>query len=336
MAKWAYNPLMLDPNTPAVALAPMEGVTDAPMRHLLGAEGGFTYAVAEFVRVTHTPLPAHVVRRTVPEVANGGQTPTGLPVQVQLLGGNPERLAESAVAACAAGATAIDLNFGCPARTVNRHDGGATLLKYPERIFGIVRAVRTAVPPPILVSAKLRLGWDDPRAIFDTAPAAVEGGATWITVHARTREQGYAPPVNWPLIGRVRELVRVPVVANGDIHTLAAFRRCREDTGCIHFMLGRGAVADPTLARRVAAELGLGEPPVEEPIDWPGRIRRLLSLCPPSHHPTGELKRVKQWLRMAAACGAFARFEQVKRTASVEEVLAVAGDYASSPFTTLP
>lgn len=319
----AYNPPMLDPHTPAVLLAPMEGVTDAPMRHLLAAEGGFTFAVAEFARVTHTPLPAHVLRRLVPELDHAGRTPTGLPVLVQLLGGDPHRLAESAATAVRAGAPGIDLNFGCPARTVNRHDGGAVLLKSPDRVFAIVRAVRGAVPPHLPVSAKLRLGWDDPRAILDTAPAAADGGAAWLTIHARTRAQGYAPPADWPLVGLAREVVRVPVVANGDIHTLDAFRRCREQTGCRHFMLGRGAVADPALARRVAAELGLHAPPPlpPGPVDWAARVRQLLALVPPPFRPDGELRRVKQWLRMAAGCGTFGRFDAIKRATDLGELL---------------
>lgn len=314
---------MLNPQTPAVVLAPMEGVTDAPMRRLLAAEGGFTFAVAEFARVTHTPLPARVLRRLVPELDSAGCTPTGLPVLVQLLGGDPDRLAESAATAVRAGAPGVDLNFGCPARTVNRHDGGAVLLKSPARIFAIVRAVRAAVPPHLPVSAKLRLGWDDPRAIFDTAPAAAAGGAAWLTVHARTRAQGYAPPADWPSVGRARETVRVPVVANGDIHSLDAFRRCRELTGCRHFMLGRGAVADPTLARRVAAELGLSAPPVPPPgpVDWPARIRRLLEMVLPPFRPDGELRRMKQWLRMAAGCGTYDRFDDIKRATHLEELL---------------
>src|SRR5262249_9368763 len=157
------------PTTPAVILAPMEGVTDAPMRALQGTAGAFTFAVTEFFRVSHSiPKPAAFLRH-VPELAASARTPTGLPVHVQLLGGDPTRLAESAAAAVEAGATAIDLNFGCPAATVNRHDGGATLLKHPERIRDIVRAVRDALPREVPVSAKLRLGWDCLESIHENA-----------------------------------------------------------------------------------------------------------------------------------------------------------------------
>ena len=321
------SPGMLSPDAPALVLAPMEGVTDAPMRALQGATGAFTHAVSEFVRVAHSVPAAKVFRRHVPELRAGARTPTGLPVQVQLLGGDPGRLAEAAIVAHQAGATAIDLNFGCPAATVNRHDGGATLLQYPHRIREIVRAVREGLPPAVPVSAKLRLGWDRVDAIFENAAMAAEGGAAWLTVHARTRTQGYAPPVYWPLVGRVRERLRIPVVANGDIRTPADFRRCRDETGCRHFMLGRGALADPRLARRAAADLGLipADPNPDGPIDWRAELKRLIDWTPgfDALSPGRAVLRLKQWLRMAAAYGTFDRFDEVKRARSPAEVFSV-------------
>lgn len=325
-----YNGPMLRPDTPALILAPMEGVTDAPMRAVQGIGGAFTFAVSEFLRVAHAPLSRGLVLRHVPELRTDGRTPTGLPVQVQLLGGDAGRMADSAGAAVAAGATAIDLNFGCPAPTVNRHDGGATLLRYPRRIREIVGAVRAAVPVGVPVSAKLRLGWDRVDAIFENAGMAAEGGAAWVTVHARTRAQGYAPPVYWPLIGRVRERLGIPVVANGDIRTVEGLRRCRDETGCRHFMLGRGALADPGLAGRAAAELGLAAPPPAGAIDWPAELRRLVAWTP-AGSAAGTVKRLKQWLRMAAAYGTFTRFDEVKRAGCVAELLAVLDEPVRTP-----
>lgn len=317
---------MLSPSEPALVLAPMEGVTDAPMRALQGATGAFTHAVSEYLRIGHSIPGRNVILRHVPELRSGARTRTGLPVQVQLLGGDAGRMAEAAGRVHETGATAIDINFGCPAPTVNRHDGGATLLKYPHRIREIVSAVRAALPSTVPVSAKLRLGWDCVEDIYHNAAMAAEGGASWITVHARTRAQGYAPPVYWPLIGEVRELLTIPVIANGDIRTVDDFRRCREETGCRHFMLGRGAMADPRLARRVASELGL-IPAVEwdEPIDWANELRRLDESSPGVFDgpPDKAVLRLKQWLRLAAAYGTFALFDQVKRAASPGEVFAV-------------
>jgi tRNA-dihydrouridine synthase C len=313
---------MIHPDRSALVLAPMEGVTDAPMRALQGEAGAFTFAVAEFLRIAQGIPGPPVFHRHVPELLNEGRTPTGLPVQVQLLGGDAEKLAAAAVVACKAGAWGIDLNFGCPAPTVNRHDGGATLLKYPARIREIVAAVRAAVPASIPVSAKLRLGWESVDDIHENAAMAATGGATWLTVHARTRAQGYAPPVYWPLVGRVREQLTIPVVANGDIRTLDDFRRCRDETGCLHFMLGRGALANPGLARRVAVELGLAASGPVGVIDWPAQLRRLIAWTPgyERQRPDRAVHRFKQWLKMAAMCGEFRGFDLVKRARDPREL----------------
>ncbi|HLK14554.1 MAG TPA: tRNA-dihydrouridine synthase family protein [Fimbriimonadaceae bacterium] len=314
---------MLKADSPALVLAPMDGITDAPMRALQGATGAFSFGVSEFVRVSVEVLPAKVFRREVPELRHGGVTPTGMPVQVQILGGHPERMAQTALVACRAGAKAIDINFGCPAPTVNRNDGGASLLLHPCRIREVVEAVRSAVPAQIPVSAKLRLGWDCPDAIYENAAMAAEGGADWLTIHARTRVQGYAPPVFWAPIRRVRESLGVPVVANGDIWTMDDFRRCRDETGCIHFMLGRGGLADPSLPYRIARELGLDAPEPPE-TDWPRLLVALVEWVRfyESEVPKWTVKRLKQWLNIADKHGAFDRFEAVKRVDSLEELLA--------------
>jgi tRNA-dihydrouridine synthase C len=317
---------MLLSTVPALILAPMEGVTDAPMRALQGATGAFTFAVSEFLRIAHTVPPEHVFLRHIPELRAGGRTPTGLPVQVQLLGGNAGRMAEGAVRVHELGATAIDINFGCPARTVNRHDGGATLLQHPKRIREIVAAVRAALPAEVPVSAKLRLGWDSIDSIHANAEMAAEGGAAWLTIHARTRTQGYAPPVYWAPIGRVRERLGIPVVANGDIWSVEGFRRCREETGCRHFMLGRGALANPLLAHQVAAELGLAgaKPDADGILDWPSQLERLVEWTQQIDGQETQriLYRMKQWLKLAATFGTFARFDAIKRARSVAELVA--------------
>lgn len=325
---------MLLPNVPALLLAPMQGLTDAPMRAFQGESGAFTFAVSEFLRVSGDVLPAKMFRRHVPELGEGGTTRSGLPVQVQLLGGDADRMAASAVAACKAGAQAVDINFGCPAPTVNRHDGGATLLKHPQRIREIVRAVRDALPADVPVSAKLRLGWDTPDVVVENAEMAVEGGAAWLTIHGRTRAEGYRPPAHWGPIGRVRARLTIPVVANGDLWTVADLRRCRDETGCVHFMLGRGALADPRLPCRAARELGLAPPDVDAeagadaPLDWLPPLRRLVAL---TEALDGKLTpqmvcRLKQWLNIAHQQGNFAAFEAVKRAGSVEEMFAALGD----------
>lgn len=311
---------MLRPDVPALVLAPMDGVTDAPMRALQGASRAFTFAVSEFVRVSAEPIPRKVFLRDVPELSQGGRTSTGLPVQVQILGGHAGRMAESAFVACNAGAQAIDINFGCPAPTVNRHDGGAALLAYPFRIREIVAAVRAAVPAHVPVSAKLRLGWDNVDAIHENAAMAAEGGASWLTIHARTKCQGYAPPVYWGEIGRVRKALQIPIIANGDIWTYEDFLRCRDETGCDHFMIGRGALANPTLPVRIATELGIGLHSHVD-ADWTRLFRYLVDLMP--YHPAKSLTRLKQWMKIAYAFGDFPYFHELKARATLEEFFEV-------------
>ncbi len=324
-------PINLTSDAPALILAPMDGLTDAPMRAVQGEAGAFTFAVSEFLRVSSEVLGKREIHRHVPELLTDGRTRSGLPVQVQILGGHPERMARSAAVAVEAGARAVDINFGCPAPTVNRHDGGASLLRSPQRIREIVQTVRAALPPDVPVSVKMRLGWDSMDPVHENADMAAEGGAAWVTIHGRTRVQGYAPPAYWGPIGQVRARLGIPVVANGDIWTLEDFRRCQEETGCRHFMLGRGALADPRLSARVAREMGLpvrprsGAEAVEEAggeTDWVPRLRRLVEAMELMHGgPTRQtLSRLKQWLKLGSRYGTFAEFDAIKRAQSVEEL----------------
>ena len=253
-----------------------------------------------------------------------------MPVQVQLLGGDSGRMAGAAVVAWKAGALGIDINFGCPARTVNRHDGGASLLQHPARIRAIVKAVRDALPKEIPVSAKLRLGWDCIDAIHENAEMAADGGADWLTIHARTRVQGYAPPVYWRPIRTVRERLGLPVVANGDIWSIEDFRQCREETGCRHFMLGRGALANPLLPMQAAQVLGLAAGCPDDTVsltdyDWFAPLHRLseLMLCYEGFRADRTVLRLKQWLRIAALQGNFTDFERIKTVTCASELFAI-------------
>ena len=236
----------------AVWLAPMEGLLDHGLRDTLTRVGGIDLCVSEFIRVTDTVLPHRAFKRVVPELNNGSRTPAGVPVRVQLLGSDPSCLAENAQSLAELAPAGIDLNFGCPAKTVNRHRGGAVLLQEPELVGRIVAAVRRAVPAHIPVSAKMRLGYEDDAQAEDCAQAIEAGGASDLVVHARTKTQGYRPPAYWDRIADIRRCVRLPMVANGEIWSVEDARRCREVTGCERLMIGRGLVSDPGLALAIA------------------------------------------------------------------------------------
>ena len=237
----------------AILLAPMEGLLDFTLRDILTRAGGIDRCVSEFIRVSGTLLPEAVFLRIVPELAHGSRTPAGVPVRAQLLGSDPACLAENAARLASLGPAGIDLNFGCPAKVVNRHGGGAALLDEPETIARIVAAVRRAVPAQMPVSAKMRLGVADASRAVECAQAMVAGGAGELVVHARTKLDGYRPPAWWERIAEVREAVPVPVVANGEIWSVDDALRCREVSGCADLMLGRGAVAWPGLALAIVA-----------------------------------------------------------------------------------
>jgi tRNA-dihydrouridine synthase C len=234
-----------------LVLAPMEGLADDVLREVLTSAGGYDWCVTEFVRVTDTVLPHAAFTRLSPELKNASRTRFGTPVRVQLLGSSPTMLAANAGHLAALNPAGIDLNFGCPTPLVNRNRGGAALLDEPELLFTIVAAVRRAVPAAIPVTAKMRLGIDDTRRTLDCARALEAGGADELVVHARTKQDGYRPPARWEWIAEIRDVVKLPLIANGDVWTVADYRDICRVTGCHDVMLGRGAVADPMLAQRI-------------------------------------------------------------------------------------
>ena len=230
----------------------MEGLLDHGLRDILTRTGGVDRCVSEFIRITDQLLPARSFTRVVPELLRGSRTRAGVPVRPQLLGSDPVCVAENAARLAELAPAGIDLNFGCPAKTVNRHRGGAVLLNEPELVHAIVAAVRRAVPADVPVSAKMRLGVDDEARLLDCVHAIDSAGASELAVHARTKAHGYRPPAYWESIAQVKEAVRLPVIANGDIWSVADAARCRQVTGCDALMLGRGMVRRPGLALAIA------------------------------------------------------------------------------------
>lgn len=279
-----------------IILAPMEGLADDVLRGVLTAAGGYDWCVTEFVRVTGTLLPHSLFTRLSPELKNGSRTASGTPVRIQLLGSDPDMLAANAAYLALLGPAGIDLNFGCPTPLVNRNRGGAALLDEPELLQRIAGAVRAAVPPAIPVTAKMRLGIEDTERALDCALALEAGGVQEIVVHARTRADGYRPLVRWEWIARIREVAKLPLIANGEVWSVADYRAIRAATGCSDVMLGRGAVADPLLARRIRDG---GESPTGADWDAVGGMiatfwTRVQQKLPPHQSPG----RLKQWLGM--------------------------------------
>ena len=278
-----------------ILLAPMEGLLDFALRDVLTRVGGIDRCVSEFIRVTGTLLPERAFRRIVPELAHGGRTSAGVPVRAQLMGSDPVCLADNAARLASLGPAGIDLNFGCPARVVNRHGGGAALLEEPELIYQIVSAVRQAVPADVPVSAKMRLGLHDDRRAEDCAQAIEAAGACELVVHARTKAHGYRPPAYWDRIADIKAAVSLPVIANGEIWCVEDARRCREQSGCDDLMLGRGIVSDPGLALAILADSGAQ---VHTPTwqDLLPLLQHFWDLVVTHIEPRARAGRMKQWL----------------------------------------
>ncbi|MFC3120274.1 tRNA-dihydrouridine synthase [Agaribacter flavus] len=303
-----------------VYLAPMEGVVDHLMRDMLTRLGGFDYCITEFVRVVEQLLPEKTYYRICPELRFGAKTPSGTPVRVQLLGQHPEWLAENAARAVDLGSPGIDLNFGCPAKTVNTSKGGAVLLKTPDVLYEIVTAVRSAVPKDQAVSAKIRLGFDDKALALENAYAIQQAGANLLTVHARTKVEGYKPPAYWEWIAKIRQVIDIPVIANGEIWSKSDAERCVEQSNTPHLMIGRGALALPNLAACIKFN--------QNPMQW-AEVKQLL-IDYSGYEIFGDKgryypNRIKQWLGYMKRQYSEAEvlFNDIRRLQSANEIVQV-------------
>ncbi|MCL7461742.1 tRNA-dihydrouridine synthase [Pseudomonas sp. NW5] len=310
-----------------IALAPMEGLVDDILRELLTEVGGVDWCVSEFVRVSDRLLPRASFRKLAPELEQGWRTACGTPMRLQLLGSDPVCLGDNAALAASLGAPVIDLNFGCPAKTVNKSRGGAVLLKEPELLHAIVREVRRSTPHNVPVTAKMRLGYDSPDAALDCARALAAGGAAMLVVHARTKQDGYKPPAHWEWVARVQEVVDIPVYANGEIWTVEDWQRCRAVSGAEHIMLGRGLVSRPDLARQIAAAAA-GH--TLEPLGWAELqplLRRFWARARDKLAPRYAPGRLKQWLAMLTRSYPEAQvlFDSIRRDNDCERLDALFG-----------
>ena len=315
---------------PRILLAPMEGLADDVLRGVLTAIGGYDWGICEFIRVSGSVLPVKTYERICPELLRGSRTAAGTPMRVQLLGSDPHFMAENARRLVTLNPAGIDLNFGCPAPTVNRHRGGAALLGEPELLHAIASAVRGVVPVEMPFTAKMRLGIDDTGLAVECAQALAAGGIDELIVHGRTKLDGYRPPARWMWIDRLRAAVPIPIIANGEVWTVEDFVRCQQETGCADIMLGRGAVADPLLARRAHGEEPGGWAEVAPGVAtyWQGVRQKVVA-----EHAGGRLK---QWLALLRltypeAGELYRRLRPIKAAHDIDAALVAAGILGELP-----
>ena len=255
------------------ALAPMAGVADRAFRELC-IEFDASYVVTEMV--SSKGLTMH--DRKSDTLMQLGETEK--PAAVQIFGCDPETMAEAAKKAAETGCCAIDINMGCPAPKIAGNGGGSALMKDPDLAARITEAVVKAVEIPVTV--KFRSGWDENNInAVEFALLQEEAGASAITVHGRTRKQMYAPPVNLDIIRQVKDVVKIPVIGNGDIVDAVSAENMYKTTGCDFIMVGRGALGAPWIFRQIneyfRSGIILPDPPIEERMEI--MIRHIERLC---------------------------------------------------------
>ena len=237
---------------PKLYLAPMEGLGDKYFRKAMAEVGGFDEATTEFLRV---PKNAHVPSLSKKYHA---EELAPMPLAAQLMGENPDLLAEMTIAVAARGAPRIELNCGCPSNTVVGRGAGSSLLQDPNRVHELLKAMVQASPVP--VSAKIRSGYENTDLFKENLFAAQESGICHLTIHPRTKKEGYGPPARWDLIAQAKDLLDIPIVGNGDIRSAEDARRMLQETHCDALMIGRGAVSNPWIFHEIRQSFSLPSP----------------------------------------------------------------------------
>lgn len=271
--------------SPFMILAPMEGVGDRCFRRAMAAIGGFDEAVMDFLRV---PRNAHI-KSLAKEYQPAEIAP--IPLAAQLMGSDPELMGEMAQEIERRGAPRIDLNCGCPSNTVTGRGAGSSLLKEPNVLHEVARALVNAVNIP--VTLKMRSGFDDTSLFKENLLAAQESGVRYITLHPRTKAEGYGPPANWALIREAKSVLKIPVVGNGDITSVDGALKMLSETGCDALMIGRGAVINPFLFHQIRARFD-GQPYRPTWEQFLSYIQTYLAATPPEIPMKTRVNKLKQ------------------------------------------
>ncbi len=270
----------------------MEGVIDALMRNILCTINDYDLCITEFVRVVDSLVPKHVFYRICPELTSKNTTGTKTPLRIQLLGQEPEWMAENAIRALEIGSQGIDVNFGCPAKAVNKSKGGAVLLKDPEKIYQIISAIREAIGSNNQLSAKIRLGYEDTSLFLEVVSAIESAGANSLAIHARTKTHGYKPPAYWSYIANAVKHSSLDIVANGEIWGKESAIQCIEASMTSSLMLGRGALSLPNICNTIKYN--------EMPMEWldvQALLNKYSELELEGSKSFYYSSRLKQWLR---------------------------------------
>ncbi len=310
---------------PALVLAPMSGVTDMAFRRLVRecSPGAVGLVVSEFVSIeglTRNDLKSHRMLRFHPDEH---------PIAVQVFGADVDRMAEAAAIVQETGVDAVDINCGCPVPKVVKRGGGAELMRRPEHLERILRAVRRELSVPLTV--KIRAGWDSGSInCVEVARMAEAAGVAMLTVHGRTRVELYTGTADWELIGAVKRAVRIPVVGSGDVTSVDAARRRWAASRVDALAIGRGAMENPWLFAEIAADLegrALPSSSVPDRMRALRRYRELLDEVYPEKVTAARLRGMA-CRTIKGFAGSAALREAVSRTRRTQELLDVLDRFA--------
>lgn len=243
----------------SVFLAPMAGITDQPMRHLVKSFGG-GQMVSEMVAI-------NAIQRKNPKSYRIADVKgESYPVVVQMVGGDDKLFIEAAQFIAELGACSLDINMGCPVKKIVNNNSGSYLMKDMELAAKIIKAVVAATP--LKVSVKFRKGWDNNSVnAIDFAKMCEDCGASYITLHGRTRSEFYSGMADWDIIAAVKDAVRIPVIGNGDITSAYDAKKMISHTKVDGVMVGRAALGAPWLVSQIHDYLEKGIEPTPIPIE---------------------------------------------------------------------
>ena len=296
-------------------LAPMAGVADMAFRELC-CEYGATYVVSEMVSSKGLTMCDRKSKKLL--VLSDKERPAA----AQIFGSDPKIMAQSARECLAFSPDVIDINMGCPAPKIAGNGGGSALLKDPVLAEKIIKAVVSAVDIPVTV--KIRTGWDSEHInAVEMAKRAENAGAAAITVHGRTKEQMYAPPVDTKTIALVKKSVSIPVIANGDVTDGLSAAKMLEEINCDYILVGRGALGRPWVFSQISAylkhEIIMPEPPVSEQMRV--MVKHIRRICEYKGESVGirEARKHAAWY-IRGIRGAAAYRKEVDSLSSIEEL----------------
>ena len=308
---------------PATVLAPMEGITDRPFRRLIRRLGGCGLTVTEFISSDQ------ISKRTRRAWKMAEFDPDEHPVSIQIYGRDPSKMADAARICEDLGADVVDLNLGCPSKAVTGGLSGSALMREPKLAEQIFKSVYNAVSIPMTV--KMRLGWDDEiRSAPQIAQLAEGAGAQLVTVHGRTRMQMYRGQADWDAIREVKTSVSIPVLVNGDILTIEDATEALQRSGADGVMVGRGALRDPWILRRIGDHFR-GFSPYDPTLDE--REAHLLeyfeliaSDCKTSKGAIGRMKKVTGYFTRGLPYGGELR-QEIYHSHAIEPIYAAVHGY---------